>query len=166
MSDIGGKFGRAANDTPLHWAILLDNKTMVKFLLLNGANVTAINRKNHNPVMLACINQRFDILKMLLDPMMYPKEREAALKAKDFDPDLDLSEWQDIFVLRLLRDTINFCNMKDMTSMHAACLSGNTQIVKLLLDNGADIYRRDKVSVTNWTQLNISHTLSMILTFV
>lgn len=26
---------------------------------------------------------------MLLDPMMYPKEREAALKTKDFDPDLD-----------------------------------------------------------------------------
>lgn len=62
MSDIGGKFGRAMNDTPLHWAVLLDNKPMVNFLLQNGANVTAINRKKHNPLMLACINQRLEIL--------------------------------------------------------------------------------------------------------
>ena len=30
-----------------------------------------------------------------------------------------------------------------MTSMHAACLSGNAQIVKLLLENGADLFKWD-----------------------
>ena len=33
-----------------------------------------------------------------------------------------------------------------MTSMHAACLSGNAQIVKLLLENGADLFKWDYVS--------------------
>ena len=38
---------------------------------------------------------------------------------------------------------INEHNIKKMTSLHAACLSGNKAIVKLLLDNGANIRKRD-----------------------
>ena len=54
MSDIDIKDDEG--DTPLHWAILLDNRPMVEFLLRNGADVSAKNTHGNNPVMIACIN--------------------------------------------------------------------------------------------------------------
>ena len=102
MSDID--FRDDESDSPLHWAVLLDNLPMVKFLLQNGADIRAKNKLGNNVVMIACINQRLEILRLLLNPL--PK----------------------------------------MTSLHAACLSGNVQIVKLLLENGADLFKWDHVS--------------------
>ena len=58
-----------------------------------------------------------------------------------------------------IKDVINEKNIKDMTSVHAACLSGSVPIVKLLLDHGADLNRRDHVS----TQYEVSFSLLLIL---
>lgn len=43
-------------DTPLHWAVLLKNSLLVKFLLNNGADLTIKNNNGNNPIMIACIN--------------------------------------------------------------------------------------------------------------
>ena len=67
MSDID--FRDDESDSPLHWAVLLDNFHMVKFLLENGADVSAKNNKGNNVVMIACINQRMEILRLLLNPL-------------------------------------------------------------------------------------------------
>lgn len=39
---------------------------------------------------------------------------------------------------------INERNKTNMSSLHAACLSGNRQIVKLLIENKADMYIKDQ----------------------
>lgn len=44
-------------DTPLHWAVLLGNSPMVKFLLDSGADIKVKNNQGNNPVMIAAINQ-------------------------------------------------------------------------------------------------------------
>ena len=51
---------------------------------------------------------------------------------------------------------INEGNLKKMTSVHAACLAGNVPIVKMLLENGGDLSKRDHVSqLINNTNLSI-----------
>ena len=61
MSDID--FRDDEGDTPLHWAVLLDNSAMVQFLLDNGADISVKNISGNNAVMIACINQRMEILR-------------------------------------------------------------------------------------------------------
>ena len=55
MSDID--FRDDEGDTPLHWAVLLGNSPMVKFLLDSGADISVKNNQGNNPVMIAAINQ-------------------------------------------------------------------------------------------------------------
>mmetsp|Transcript_16457 Transcript_16457/g.22257 ORF Transcript_16457/g.22257 Transcript_16457/m.22257 type:complete len:130 (+) Transcript_16457:1282-1671(+) len=43
-----------------------------------------------------------------------------------------------------LKAIINEPNLNWMTSMHAACLTGKRDIVKLLLENGADLHKLDQ----------------------
>ena len=43
----------------------------------------------------------------------------------------------------MMKNIVNDVNMKKMSSIHVACLSGNVQVVKMLLDNGADLHKRD-----------------------
>lgn len=43
-------------DTPLHWAVILDDKNAVKFLLANNARMNLKNNQGNNVIMIACIN--------------------------------------------------------------------------------------------------------------
>ena len=43
-----------------------------------------------------------------------------------------------------LKAIINEPNLNWMTSMHAACLTGMREIVRLLLENGADLHKLDQ----------------------
>ena len=65
MSDINEEDDEL--DTPLHWAVLLGNAQAVQFLLINGAEVGAINKHKNNVIMIACINQRLEILRLLIN---------------------------------------------------------------------------------------------------
>ena len=156
MSDID--FRDDESDSPLHWAVLLDNLPMVKFLLQNGADIRAKNKLGNNVVMIACINQRLEILRLLLNPL--PKISSQNSRPKTLlVQQMQINGYQNMYTnnddeeeekehqMRLfIKEIINDGNMKKMTSLHAACLSGNVQIVKLLLENGADLFKWDHVS--------------------
>ena len=47
---------------------------------------------------------------------------------------------------QLIKKAINSGNRNQMTPLHAACLSGNTQMVDLLIRNGADMFKAKDVS--------------------
>ena len=66
MSDIN--ISDDDGDSPLHWAVLLGNESMTQFLLNNGVDIGAKNRHGNNAIMIACINQRLEILRLLLNP--------------------------------------------------------------------------------------------------
>mmetsp|Transcript_16457 Transcript_16457/g.22258 ORF Transcript_16457/g.22258 Transcript_16457/m.22258 type:complete len:88 (+) Transcript_16457:994-1257(+) len=76
MSDINQK--DYEGDTPLHWAVLLDNGPAVQFLLANGADVSIQNNKRNNVIMIACINQRLEILRQLIEHMINIGKQELA----------------------------------------------------------------------------------------
>ena len=53
MSDINHK--DEMDDTPLHWAVILNEPRIVKFLLQNGASRELVNTYyRNNPIMTAC----------------------------------------------------------------------------------------------------------------
>lgn len=54
------------NDTPLHWAVILDKPDSVSFLIEKGAQLSAINRNQNSPLMLACLDSNLAIIKLLL----------------------------------------------------------------------------------------------------
>jgi ankyrin repeat protein len=54
------------DDTPLHWAVILENQTLVKFLLSHRAKRDTKNYSQNTPVMVACINRNYEILKLLV----------------------------------------------------------------------------------------------------
>ena len=47
----------------------------------------------------------------------------------------------------MIKKAINAGNRNQMTPLHAACLSGNTQMVDLLIRNGADMFKAKDVSI-------------------
>lgn len=51
-----------------------------------------------------------------------------------------------IELLIKVKASINTENCTGMTPLHALCLSGNIKAVDLLLDNGADFFKKDRVS--------------------
>lgn len=51
----------------LHWAARDGNEEMIRLLLDNGADINARNGDSSTPMMLAIVNDRFDIAKLLLD---------------------------------------------------------------------------------------------------
>ena len=141
---------------------------MVQFLLDNGANISVKNRHGNNAIMIACVNQRLEILRLLLNPHQRSKhtptsrqynlldvQLQAYMGGNEHERKSGALEEQEIELNRRshIKDVINEKNIKDMTSVHAACLSGNVPIVKHLLDHGADLNRRDHVS----TQGSLSH---------
>ena len=76
MSDINEEDDEL--DTPLHWAVLLGNAPAVQFLLANGADVGAVNKHKNNVIMIACINQRLEILRLLITHVINMGKQELA----------------------------------------------------------------------------------------
>jgi ankyrin repeat protein len=54
------------DDSPLHWAVILENMTMVQFLLEHNASVLHRNYHQNTPLMVAAINRKYEIVKLLL----------------------------------------------------------------------------------------------------
>ena len=79
MSNINIKDSK--DDTALHWACILGNEQAVKFLLSKGAKFDN-NTDGNNPVMIACINQKQEVLRILLNHFEATevKKREAPKK--------------------------------------------------------------------------------------
>lgn len=137
------------DDTPLHWAILLNNPRIVTFLLEHGADRLLKSRNyGNNAIMIACLNSKVDMLKILLTPAMKESQEKAqgiavldhqmmlydrsAHNSRLSAPDEERT---------MIKRAINAPNRTYMTSLHAACLSGNVQMVDLLLRNGAEMMR-------------------------
>lgn len=62
------------DDTPLHWAVILDKPDTVSFLLQNGAKKDELNINENSPLMLASLNKNLRIVQLLLQSTRTPEE--------------------------------------------------------------------------------------------
>ena len=67
----------------MHWSILLNEVASVKFLLKNGADPTVRNKRGNNVLMIACINDKLDILRILVDHVLCDLSEKANMSRPD-----------------------------------------------------------------------------------
>ena len=131
--------------TVLHYASRYSNQEVVEFLLkLNEISVNATDNSNQTPLMRACYDGgRLDNIKMLI-------QNGADIQARDCNGSTvlhvaSISSNQEVveFLLKLNEISVNATDNSSQTPLMYACLNGGPlQIIKMLIQNGADIQAR------------------------
>lgn len=114
------------NETALHRSCRNGNKEIVMALLNMDANVNMKTKLGNTPLMLACKTEMKEVVEILLNHVV--------------KPDLTVQKYNFILSIFLLFFILYYFNSEDGdTALHIASYSNNTDIVKLLIDAGADI---------------------------
>ncbi len=123
------------NWTPLHRAIFSGHKEIAKLLIANGADVNAKNNIGVVPIMLAVIRDYNDIVELLIKNGV-----EETIYVASARGDVDS-------VKALLRKDPNlisaFSSNDGWGALHWAAYMGRLDVIKLLLENGADVNIRN-----------------------
>jgi ankyrin repeat protein len=109
--------------TPLFHAAGLDNKKLAKMLLKHGADATHQSKNGWNPLMVACKGAKRNKPRISLVRLLLAQGREQAGRRRKFD--------------------INHRDNVGCTALIIAASVGRSDVVKLLLDEGADPSIRD-----------------------
>jgi len=100
---------------PIHLAVLTSQPEIVRDLIIGGAKTTVRDRHGNTAMHLACLNGQKECLKQLLAPVHHQQIRH------------DLELW----------------NYDGETCVHLAAKCCSTDIIKCLLEHGADINARE-----------------------
>jgi len=149
--------------TPLMYASEAGNLLAVQYLLQHGAHINEKNNRGDSPVLLACKANHIKVMEFLIingaDILEIGQEGRtlimyAAMK-KDirylnsiFEADIyqnqkGLEECEKVNKPYVIRN-INATDQMGFTALMHAVINGNKEIVKCLLDNGADITIKNK----------------------
>ncbi|XP_044738962.1 uncharacterized protein LOC123300452 [Chrysoperla carnea] len=157
------------NKTPLYLAIDYENLDCVRILVNNGANVNdKIN--DITPLMLAKQKANLDIVEFLKD---YCKANSSGF---DGDDNLGSDNYElhylsyhglmdHITKLTNIEKYINEKDAKGCTPLHLACAQNHTQVVKYLINLGADVNCQDQNLSTalHWAVYNNNIELVKVL---
>ena len=113
--------------TPLHIAVLTQQITVVRRLVVGGANLAIEDHNGNTPLHLACKQGSVLLVKSLLEPIRH-------IEAKENQYDIPYQG---------LLQTLEKYNFQGQTSLHLAASLGNTDIMTLLLENGANINSKE-----------------------
>ncbi|KAI5811979.1 ankyrin repeat-containing domain protein, partial [Pyronema omphalodes] len=131
-------------NTELHNAVQKEDPELVKYLLLDIADVNKINNAGFTSLHLAAQNRNFSICSILLGNgadvnHKFPVNGDTVLQfAVCFLPTLFL----ELFLQH--KSEIDIENEEGNTALTLAVLSNDTEETKLLLDDGADPDRKNK----------------------
>lgn len=148
LLDAGADVSAQTNDgvAPLHTATANGQFAIAKFLVEAGANVNARNKNGGTPLHAAAVFWQPKIARLLIDA-------GANVLAKDSEGRSPLHEaagHESLAVAQLLLANgadINAADNNGETALLVALADGSSSI-KLLLDNGADAFIKDMVTVT------------------
>ncbi len=128
--------------TPLHWAALRGQTEAARLLIAKGADVTAVNDDGETPLDVARRAKRSEVEQLLAEASSTPKSRFfQAVREGDVDGVSQLLDRDPKLVKE--RDTAF-----GATALHWAALRGHAEVVKLLLERGADPAARNKAGET------------------
>jgi ankyrin repeat protein len=153
---IGAKANMRAKDrngaTPLIFAVETQNSRIVQELLAAGADVNSKSKDGRTPLVIAASNGNAELVEELLkagaDPNAHAKDGPTALgsamEAKELEKRLRV-------VRRLLQAGAELNSREDesgSTPLMEALRYGRVELVRVLLDAGADIHRQKDNGVT------------------
>ena len=136
--------------TVLHIASRNSKQEVVEYLLkFDEISVNATDKKNRTPLMHACLGDRLDNIKILL-------KSGADITARDYIgatilhiASINLEQGGMEFLLKLKLISVNVNDNENRTPLMYACLNGGRlNIIKMLIENGADIQAKDNIDTT------------------
>ncbi len=110
--------------TPLHHACETGDKTIVKILLDNQADLFKFSNKGYYPTHIAALNNHYELIQMLINHANENQMQHSILELK---------------------------NNEKATSLILAAKKGHIETVQTLLNYGADIYALDELK---WSALH------------
>ena len=148
-------------NTLLHHACAEGKSEMVQLLIENGADVLRPDTHRNAPIHIACINFRLETLTILLNCECYNSNQQNANgdTALHIVCKMALSLETKLQYLQLLLSTpginLEVLNNEILTPfeatdkdgntlLHNACAEGKSEMVQLLIENGADVLRPDR----------------------
>ncbi|KAH3838803.1 NF-kappa-B inhibitor cactus-like isoform X1 [Dreissena polymorpha] len=158
--------------TPLHLAVLMNQKHIVRNLVCAGADVTAVDRNGNTPLHIACRDGLYEIARYLLEPV---RNREIQCNPYDIPyqkipQDFDIANYDgltclhlavmnghiDILQLLIERDVdLNMIERKaGRTVLHIACISGDVKLVRTLI--GVRACNMDARTYSGYTPLDLA----------
>jgi ankyrin repeat protein len=129
-------------DAAIHMAIRLGYLDIVALLLVNGANIEQRNSSHHTPLMVALLELQLTIATFLIQRGANPFLSDGdgysilhlAVKTANKDIVKSALTWE---------MTLNAKDVQNRTPLHHASLSGNFEIVKMLVEAGVNILEKD-----------------------
>lgn len=111
------------SQTPLHLAVLTNQVSLVRRLVVAGADLQSRDRDGNMAIHVACRENFIHIVRALLEPVRYEEQ-----KRNNYD-----IPFQNISLM------LEAKNYEGFTCLQIAGLRDNLEIVKTLIDNGADV---------------------------
>ena len=116
--------------TPLHLAVLTNQASLVKRLIVGGADLESRDRDGNMAIHIACRDSRLSIVRALLEPVRYDEQ-----KRNNYD-----------IPFRKIPQNLESKNYDGNSPLHIASLLKHFEIVKTLIDSGADVNVRAEKS--------------------
>ena len=113
------------SQTPLHVAVLTNQRTVVRRLVIGGANIEARDCYGNMPVHIACREGMLDIVRALVEPVSFEEQQRN-------NYDYAFNQLHQKF-------NLNAVNYDGVPCLHIAASTAHLDIIKLLLKHGADV---------------------------
>jgi ankyrin repeat protein len=121
----------------LHKAIKLSDNHLIKILIANGYDIDESDSYNKTPLLLALEVKNIDYIKLLL-------QHGASVQYKDLDLAASLKSFDCLKILLQASTRNTKCYEFRNTLLLKAAFEGNLQLLKLLIENNADINATDQ----------------------
>ena len=133
--------------TPLHLAVLTNQVSLVRRLVVGGARLESRDHGGNMPIHLACKKNRLDCLRALLQPVRYEEQ-----KRNNYDiPFLKIPQ------------NLNSKTCEGLSCLHIATMENYIEPVKVLTEVGADVnIRAEKSGRTILHEAAWSGNLSLV----
>ena len=135
--------------TALHWAVHHNDVAMTARLLRAGANANAANDLGVTPLLLACLNASAPVVDLLLkggaDPNSAPPERETPLMVAAWTGSADVVK----ALIAAGADVNAKESSRQQTALMWAASERHPAVVRVLVENGADLHARTAVNAPN-----------------
>ncbi len=129
----------ADGSTALHWAVLRNNDEMVDSLISAGANPNPANEYGATPLWLACNNKSDEMIQRLLDAGADPNASMWSGESPLMKCSLTGATNAVAALLKAGAYVDAVESVQGQSALMWAAAKGHSDVVRLLIDNGADI---------------------------
>ncbi|KAH3838792.1 NF-kappa-B inhibitor cactus-like [Dreissena polymorpha] len=109
--------------TPLHLAVIVRQKSIVRQLVCAGADVTAVDRNGNTPLHIACRDGLYEIARCLLEPV-----RNREIQCNPYD-----------IPYQKIPQDFDIANYDGLTCLHLAVINRHMDILQLLVERDVDL---------------------------